>query len=125
MVFGIYQHKMVNGFVKIHLNNYFLIYYMNDNILYILGIIGSIGIAFSLFPQTYKVIKTSEIKSLSFIFIIITFTSSILQLIYGIYNQIIPMIITNSCVFLNSIILLFYFLIKKDDLSTIKIMEVN
>ena len=116
---------MVNGFVKIHLNNYFLIYYMNDNILYILGIIGSIGIAFSLFPQTYKVIKTSEIKSLSFIFIIITFTSSILQLIYGIYNQIIPMIITNSCVFLNSIILLFYFLIKKDDLSTIKIMEVN
>ena len=38
---------MVNGFVKIHLNKYFLIYYMNDNIIYILGIIGSIGIAFS------------------------------------------------------------------------------
>ena len=85
---------------------------MNFHIINLLGLLGSVGVAFSLFPQTYKVIKTSKIESLSFTFIFITFTSSILQLIYGIYNKIIPMIIANSCVFINSVVLLIYFLRK-------------
>ena len=83
---------------------------MKFHLINLFGILGSIGVAFSLFPQTYKVLKSSKIDNLSFWFIIITFISSILQLIYGIYYEIIPMIIANSCVLFNSIILLVFFI---------------
>ncbi len=86
---------------------------MKFHLINLFGILGSIGVAFSLFPQTYKVLKTSKIDNLSFWFIIITFISSILQLIYGIYYEIIPMIIANSCVLFNSIILLVFFIKNK------------
>ena len=86
---------------------------MKLHIINLCGLSGSIGVAFSLFPQTYKVLQTSKTDSLSLYFIIITFISSILQLVYGIYYEIIPMIIANSCVLFNSIILLVFFIKNK------------
>ena len=84
---------------------------MKFEIINLFGLIGSIGVAFSLFPQTFKVVKTSKIDSLSIYFIFITLISSILQLIYGLNKEIMPIIIANSCVLINSLIL-FYFYIK-------------
>ena len=83
---------------------------MKFQIINFFGLIGSIGVAFSLFPQTFKVIRTSNIDSLSIYFINITLISSILQLIYGINKEIIPMVIANTCVFLNSLILLYFYI---------------
>ena len=74
----------------------------------IVGLIGSAGIALSLFPQTYKTIFTIDFKSISTYFIFITMLSSLFQLIYGVYYLIIPMIIANTCVLLNSLILFIY-----------------
>ena len=87
---------------------------MKFQIINLFGLIGSIGVAFSLFPQTHKVLATGNIDSLSLHFILITLISSILQLIYGINKDIIPMIIANSCVLFNSFILLVFYLRKKN-----------
>lgn len=92
---------------------------MNMNLIDLIGLLGSIGVGFSLFPQTYKVIRFSKIESLSFGFILSTFISSILQIIYGVYYFILPTIIANSCVLFNALILLIFFIKNKLVSSTI------
>lgn len=82
-------------------------------IINIFGILGSIGIALSLFPQTYKTIKTKDIQSISSYFIFITLLSSLFQLVFGIYYLIFPMIIANTCVLLNTFILLIFILCNR------------
>lgn len=72
----------------------------------IIGIVGSISIALSLFPQTYKTIKNKEVNELSILFICITMIGACCQWIYGIYYMILPMIIANTCVMVNTFILL-------------------
>ena len=84
-----------------------------DNIINFVGLLGSIGIGLSLIPQTYKTINSNE-SSLSFPFIIITLLSSIFMVIYAIYFLIIPMLVANSSVFINSLILLFFNIKQKN-----------
>ena len=82
----------------------------------IIGLLGSIMVGFSLFPQTIKTIKTIKEESnssISIYFISITFISSILMIIFAIYNFIIPMLIANILVFINSLTLLIVILNKK------------
>ena len=79
-----------------------------DKLINIIGLIGSIGISLSLFPQTIKTIKSNDIQSLSSSFIIVTLIASCLQLIYGYYYFVIPMIIANICVFVNTFVILIY-----------------
>ena len=74
----------------------------------VVGILGSVGIAASLFPQTYKTIKTNNMQSISKHFILITLFSSLLQLTYAIYYLIIPMLIANICVSINTLILFLF-----------------
>lgn len=81
------------------------------NIFKILGIAGSILVGISFIPQTYIVIKKKEIKNLSIWFILINIISSLLMIIYGIHDLIIPMIIANTSVLINNLII-FYFFIK-------------
>jgi uncharacterized protein with PQ loop repeat len=73
----------------------------------VIGIIGSILVAFSLIPQSYKSIKNNDTKSLSKSYLVITLFASIFMGIYSIYYVIIPMIIANSLVFTNIILLTF------------------
>ena len=75
----------------------------------IIGILGSMGIAISLIPQTIKTIKTENIKDLSVRFILITMLSSIFQNIFAIHYHIIPMIIANASVFINTLIIFFLY----------------
>ena len=81
----------------------------------IIGLLGSIMVGVSLFPQTIKTIKTIKEESntsISLSFLLITFTSSILMSIFAIYYLIIPMLIANILVFINSLTLLIV-IIKK------------
>lgn len=73
-----------------------------------IGIFGSCCIALSLYPQTYKTIKTQSMKDIAIPFVLLTMTGASSQLLYGIYNNVIPMIIANVCVLLNTIVLLVY-----------------
>tara|TARA_B100001758_G_scaffold171495_2_gene148440 strand:+ start:39527 stop:39871 length:345 start_codon:yes stop_codon:yes gene_type:complete len=73
-----------------------------------IGIFGSCCIALSLFPQTFKIIKTKSMDDIAIPFVLLTMGGAGCQLIYGIYNDILPMIIANICVLVNTIILLVY-----------------
>jgi len=87
-----------------------------------LGILGSLGVGVSLFPQTYKTWKDKDITSISVIYIYITSVSSILMVIYGTYFLVYPMIIANLSVFGNTcVLLLFYYKTKH---NCITMMEV-
>ncbi len=72
------------------------------------GIFGSCCIALSLFPQTFKTIKTRSMKDIAIPFVLFTMTGAGCQLVYGIYRNVIPMIIANICVLMNTGILLIY-----------------
>ena len=81
----------------------------------VIGLLGSVMVGVSLFPQTIKTIKTIKEESnnsISLSFLLITFTSSILMSIFAIYYMIIPMLIANILVFINSLTLLIV-IIKK------------
>jgi len=77
-----------------------------DTYINLIGLVGSVAIALSLFPQSYRTVKEKKVKDLSMLFICITMTGAGCQLIYGIYYDILPMIIANTCVVLNTVILL-------------------
>ena len=78
-----------------------------NNIIDIIGISGSLCIGLSFIPQTYHTIKTKK-QNLSKIFLGITMLGSSCVLLYGINYVIIPIIITNSMVCINTTILFFY-----------------
>jgi uncharacterized protein with PQ loop repeat len=74
----------------------------------IVGILGSVCIALSLFPQTIKTIQQHSMDEISLPFVFVTMVGASCQLLYGIYYSIIPMIIANVCVLCNTIILITY-----------------
>jgi len=74
----------------------------------IVGIVGSICIALSLFPQTIKTIQKRSMDEISLPFVCVTMVGASCQLLYGIYYAIIPMIIANVCVLSNTILLITY-----------------
>ena len=81
----------------------------NDTIITLLGFLGSIGISISLIPQTYKSWTTNDVSSLSVKYMALTFTSSLLMIIYSTYFLVYPMIIANISVLGNtSILMLLY-----------------
>ena len=92
-----------------------------DTYINIIGLLGSVAIALSLFPQSYRTVKEKKVKDLSLLFICITMVGAGCQLIYGIYYDILPMIIANTCVVLNTVILL----VSKNILNHSTIIELT
>ena len=84
------------------------------NYIDIIGYFGSICVAISFIPQTYKTIMSENIKSISFLTFSIIFVSAICVMIYSIYYKIYPMLIANTSVFLNSFIILVVYLYKRE-----------
>ena len=78
----------------------------------VIGILGSVAIAISFFPQTYTSIKKKSVNGLSIKFILLILSASISMDIYSFYYQIIPMIIANVCVTLNSLVLMSLYIIE-------------
>jgi uncharacterized protein with PQ loop repeat len=80
--------------------------YMNINeIMDMLGLIGSILVGICFIPQTYKTINSEEINDISMSFITINITAATLMSIYGCYYLITPVIVANGSVLVNCIII--------------------
>ena len=79
-----------------------------DNLIDLVGIVGSSFIALCLFPQTLKIIQTQSMNDISIPFVVLTMFGAFSQLVYGLYYRVLPMIIANVCVSLNTFILLVY-----------------
>ena len=72
------------------------------------GLTGGALIAISFIPQTVKVLRMGHAEGVSPSFIGIIFLSSAMMMSYGIYFSLIPVIVANASVGLNSIVILFY-----------------
>ena len=71
----------------------------------IIGLLGLSIISIAFIPQTCLVIKTGKTKDISMIFVALNLTASSLMLYFGIYTRIVPIIISNSSVFINNMII--------------------
>ena len=91
----------------------------------IIGLIGSISIGLSFIPQTYKTLKENTIKSTSFLMFFITSSASLCMVIYSVYYQILPMLVANVSVLVNSSIIMITYLYKKKLLTLNQQVETN
>ena len=89
-----------------------------ETIMNYFGLCGSILIGLSFIPQTYKIIKDKETTNISTTFIALNITSASLMTIYGIYFKIIPIIIANTSVITNCLIILFYINTQRESLNS-------
>ena len=79
------------------------------NIEILIGYIGSGLITICLVPQVYTTYKTKTVEGLSISFLILQILSSICYVIYGLYEQTLPIIISNGATILFSIILIIFY----------------
>lgn len=73
-----------------------------------IGFVGSTMIGISFIPQTYKVVKNNDTKSISRKFVFVNIVSASLMTIYGYILKIYPVIIANSSVLINNLIILYF-----------------
>lgn len=85
-----------------------------NNIIDIIGLLGSILIGLTFIPQTYKTINSDEVKDISNLFLILNIASASLMVIYGAYYFIIPVIISNGSVLINCLIISIYLINNKN-----------
>ena len=71
----------------------------------IIGLLGSSIISIAFIPQTCLIIKSGKTKDISMIFVALNLTASSLMLYFGIYTRIVPIIISNTSVFINNMII--------------------
>jgi MtN3 and saliva related transmembrane protein len=72
----------------------------------IFGIIGAILSSALYLPQLIHIIKRKKADDLSYIFLILTLISSIFWIVYGIYDNSIPIIICDSFIFIITFIMI-------------------
>ena len=73
-----------------------------------IGLSGSILLGLSFIPQTYKIIKEKQTKNISLIFLILSICSALLMTVYGVYYELVPIIVSNILVLINCAIIAFY-----------------
>jgi uncharacterized protein with PQ loop repeat len=73
-----------------------------------MGLAGGGMIAISFIPQTVKILRTGHAEGVSPSFIGIMFLSNAMMILYGVYFSLIPVIIANASVGLNSVVIMFY-----------------
>jgi len=64
-------------------------------------------VSINLFPQIYIIIKNKKATNISYLTYILTTVSSLLLTIYAYHFKLLPILIGNTMVFINSIIILF------------------
>ena len=75
------------------------------NIIDVLGLASSIVITLMFIPEVMHVYKNSDAKAINYSFLHLNLLASILALVYSIYNNIVPMIITNISAGIFSIVM--------------------
>lgn len=81
---------------------------MENNIIQIMGFTASIIISISFIPQTYKTINSEQIKDLSYVFVFLNIIACIMMVIYGLHNNVLPVVISNGSVLINCCVMLYY-----------------
>ncbi len=89
-----------------------------DEVIEVIGLAGSCLIGLSFIPQTYKTIKENETKDISVGFMGLSLLSASMMVTYGVYYEILPMIISNGSVVVNCIIISTYMCKKSDEMSS-------
>ena len=79
-----------------------------NNVFQIMGFTASIIISISFIPQTYKTITTDQIKDLSYSFMILNIVACSMMVAYGLHEEVIPVVISNSSVLANCSVMLYY-----------------
>ena len=73
---------------------------------YILGLFAAILSGFLYVPQVYHMIKRKSTKDVSYIFLAISVVVSILWIVYGIYEDSIPLILCDSIIFILTLMMI-------------------
>jgi uncharacterized protein with PQ loop repeat len=73
-----------------------------------IGLAGSALIAASFVPQTIKVVRTGHADGVSPWFMGIVMASSVMMISYGAYFRLVPVVVANVSVGINSAVILFY-----------------
>ena len=73
---------------------------------YILGLIAAVISSILYVPQVYHMIKRKSTKDVSYIFLFISVLVSILWIIYGIYEDSIPLILCDTIILLLTFIMI-------------------
>jgi MtN3 and saliva related transmembrane protein len=72
------------------------------------GLFGAFLSAITFIPQVLHAYKTKSVGDLSWAMLWIVFTSVIVWLVYGVYLQLLPVVIANSVILILSAILLYF-----------------
>ena len=78
------------------------------------GLFGAFLSAITFIPQVILAYKSKSVGDLSLGMLLIVFTSVIVWLVYGIYLELLPVIIANSVILLLSLVLLYFKFAFKD-----------
>ena len=78
------------------------------------GLLGAFLSAITFIPQVILAYKSKSVGDLSLGMLLIVFTSVIVWLVYGIYLNLLPVIIANSVILLLSLVLLYFKFAFKD-----------
>jgi MtN3 and saliva related transmembrane protein len=87
---------------------------MSDNFIEAIGLLGSFLSSITFLPQVLKVYKTQSAKDLSLNMLLIILTSTIVWLVYGIFRNLMPVIICNAIIMLFSGWLIWFKLSRKE-----------
>ena len=79
---------------------------MVDNI-ELLGYVAIVLVSLTLFPQIYTILKKKKADSVSYLTYIINILASGLLMIYALYQNLLPILIGNSMILINSVIIIF------------------
>jgi MtN3 and saliva related transmembrane protein len=79
-----------------------------DQIIEWVGLFGAFLSSVTFIPQVWLAWKTKSVGDLSLGMLLIVFTSVIVWLVYGIYLNLLPVIIANSIIFILSLLLLYF-----------------
>ncbi len=79
-----------------------------DQIIEWVGLFGAFLSSVTFIPQVWLAWKTKSVGDLSLGMLLIVFTSVIVWLVYGIYLNLVPVIIANSVIFVLSLLLLYF-----------------
>jgi len=80
-----------------------------------MGLLGAFLSSITFMPQVIRAWKTKSVGDLSMNMLLIVFISTIVWLIYAIPQQLIPVILANSIIFVLSLILIYFKLTFKNE----------
>lgn len=84
----------------------------------VLGTVAGILTSIAMLPQLFKVLKEKKVENLSVIMLVVLIVGVALWVVYGVLKKEWPIILSNAfSVLVNSVLLVCYFLFKKNKTS--------